>query len=211
VSNLAVQTLPDAEQELAALLRAQPELGPVAARVYTVFPAKAGADPLLVVHRFGGQPKVGRPLVLDEALLQVDVYGGSKGDVARIGALVRALLVERSDRTVLGPYRNVPDETFTPPRPRALVDVTYYLRPASTPTLTEPPPASTPAMGATAGQPGTWTPDGCTVPASLAELQASSVAATPAGAWGSFDYVELGDGTSATWLGTDWSKYPPWS
>jgi hypothetical protein len=131
VTSLDVQTLPDAEQELAALLRAQLELGPVADRVYTAFPAKAGNEPLLVVHRFGGSPIVGRPLVLDEALIQIDVYGGSKGDVARLGSLVRALLADRADQAVLGPYRVVPDETFTPPRPRALIDVSYYLRPTT--------------------------------------------------------------------------------
>jgi len=131
VTSLDVQTLPDAEQELAELLRAQPELGPVADRVYTVFPAKAGPEPLLLVHRFGGTPKVGRPLVLDEALIQIDVYGGSKGDVARLGSLVRALLAERAEQAVLGPYRVVPDDSFAPPRNRALIDVTYYLRPAS--------------------------------------------------------------------------------
>ena len=130
MSNLAVQILPDAERELAELLRAQPELAADADRIYTAFPAKAGGEPLIVVRRYGGEPRVGRPLVLDEALCQVEVYGGRKPDAAELSALVRALLAERSPQTVLGPVRYVPDETFNPPRPRYLVDVTYYLRPA---------------------------------------------------------------------------------
>jgi hypothetical protein len=129
VSNLAVQVLPDAERELVEFLRAQPELAADADRIYTAFPAQAGADSLIIVRRFGGEPKVGRPLVLDEATCQLDIYGGGKGAAYSLAALVRALLADRNHQVVLGPFRYVPDETFSPPRPRYLVDVTYYLRP----------------------------------------------------------------------------------
>jgi hypothetical protein len=130
VSTAELLVLPDAEVDLVAFLKAQPELAELTGRIYTVFPSQAGGDPLLVVRRYGGEPIVRHPLVYEGALLQVEVYGGSKYDVARLGALVRALLDFRSPADVAA-YRFIPDETFNPPRPRALVDVTWYLRPAS--------------------------------------------------------------------------------
>ena len=130
MSNLAVQTLPDVERELVALLRAQPELATLGDRIYTTFPAQQKGSPAtLVVRRYGGEPVVGRPLVLDQCTCQLDVYGGRKAEAADLAALVRALLVERTSWTVLGAFRYVPDETFEPPRPRYIVDVIVYLRP----------------------------------------------------------------------------------
>ncbi|EFL15324.1 hypothetical protein [Streptomyces sp. C] len=59
------------------------------------------------------------------------------------------------------------------------------------------------ATGASAGTPGTYTPDGADVPATLAAL--SSVIATPTSAWTTGKYVLLADGTSkAYWNGTTW-------
>jgi uncharacterized protein DUF3168 len=130
VSDLVAQRLPDAEQELVAFLRAQPELASLAGRIYTVFPSQAGPEPLVVVRRYGGEPKVGRPLVLDEATCQIEVYGGRKAEASDIARLIQTLLSVRLPRTQLGAFRPVFDETFNPPRPRYLVDVTYYLRPA---------------------------------------------------------------------------------
>jgi len=130
MTNLAVQTLPDVERELVALLRAQPELDALQDRIYTTFPAQQKGSPAtVVVRRYGGEPVVSRPLVLDEATCQVDVYGGRKAEAADLVALVRALLVERTPWTVLGALRYVPDETFEPPRPRYILDVLVYLRP----------------------------------------------------------------------------------
>src|SRR4051812_16079955 len=95
-AELEVQVLPDAEREVVNLLLAQPELAWLDGRVFTVYPAQAGTDALIVVRRFGGAPVIARPLVLDEALLQLDVYAQRKAEASKLGALVRALLAHRS-------------------------------------------------------------------------------------------------------------------
>jgi hypothetical protein len=60
------------------------------------------------------------------------------------------------------------------------------------------------ATGATAGSPGLWTPSGSTAPADLATLQASTIAATPATAWTTGQYVDLANGSDAHWDGDTW-------
>lgn len=131
MSVLAEQTLPDAERELVTFLREQPELAvAVADRIYTTFPAQQDGSPLtLVVRRYGGEPVLGRPLVLDEATCQIEVYGGTKAQASNGAALVRALLAVRCASAVLGALRYVPDETFERPRPRYVLDVLLYVRP----------------------------------------------------------------------------------
>lgn len=62
------------------------------------------------------------------------------------------------------------------------------------------------ATGATAGTPGAFTPDGATLPADLAALQASSIVADPAAAWGTGEYVTLGDDSHAYWTGAAWAS-----
>ncbi|WP_411120604.1 hypothetical protein [Streptomyces sp. x-19] len=59
------------------------------------------------------------------------------------------------------------------------------------------------ATGATAGTPGSFTPTGAVVPASLDDLAA--VTATPTSAWTTGKYVALGDGSNAFWSGTAWT------
>lgn len=59
------------------------------------------------------------------------------------------------------------------------------------------------ATGATAGTPGTWTPAGSEGAASLAKL--SGITASPATAWTVGQYVLLGDGTFAHWVGAAWA------
>jgi len=64
-----------------------------------------------------------------------------------------------------------------------------------------------PATGATAGAPGTWTPPGSTPPASVAALAAGSVAASPATAWTTGEYVQTataGAAGQAHWDGAAW-------
>jgi hypothetical protein len=64
-----------------------------------------------------------------------------------------------------------------------------------------------PATGATSGTPGTWTPAGSAPPASVAALQTGGLAATPATAWATGEYVQTGTaGVSgqAYWDGTAW-------
>ncbi|MEU3265116.1 hypothetical protein [Streptomyces bacillaris] len=58
------------------------------------------------------------------------------------------------------------------------------------------------ATGATAGTPGSFTPDGATSPENLAAL--SGVIATPSSAWTTGQHVVLGDSSKAYWNGTAW-------
>ncbi|QJD50662.1 major tail protein [Streptomyces phage Issmi] len=58
------------------------------------------------------------------------------------------------------------------------------------------------ATGATAGAPGSFTPDGSVTPANLAAM--ASVIATPTSAWTTGQYVTLGDASKAYWDGDSW-------
>jgi hypothetical protein len=62
----------------------------------------------------------------------------------------------------------------------------------------------TTATGATAGTPGQFTPTGAPPPDDLADLQASSIVASPVTAWGPGTYVVLGDATHAFWDGNSY-------
>lgn len=59
------------------------------------------------------------------------------------------------------------------------------------------------ATGATAGNPGTFTPNGSAAPNNLSLL--SSVTASPNTAWTTGQHVLLGNGTKAYWNGTAWA------
>ena len=59
------------------------------------------------------------------------------------------------------------------------------------------------ATGATGvGSPGKFTPPGAMPPANLAAM--TGITASPATAWGTGQYVVLGDGSAAHWNGTAW-------
>jgi hypothetical protein len=130
--------LPDAEQLVSAFLRSNSRiLGLVGERVFTVFPAQAGPEPLLLVQRVGGEPPFSQPLVLDVAQLQVDAYGGPKKAAYNLAATARAVLTELEGQVrpegIAGAVRFgssqwLPDETFTPPRPRYIFDVAVAVR-----------------------------------------------------------------------------------
>ena len=69
-----------------------------------------------------------------------------------------------------------------------------------------------PATGATAGVPGTWSPAGSSLPASVAELRAgtpNSVTAAPANTWTAGQFVQTGTAGGpgeAHWDGTAWQE-----
>jgi len=71
-------------------------------------------------------------------------------------------------------------------------------------------PPTTPATGATAGIPGSWTPAASTPPATVADLIAgtpNTVVASPTTAWTTGQYVQTqaaGTGGRASWSGTAW-------
>ncbi|ATI18955.1 major tail protein [Streptomyces phage Tefunt] len=59
------------------------------------------------------------------------------------------------------------------------------------------------ATGATAGAPGSFTPEGSIVPANLAAM--ASVIATPTTAWTTGQHVVLGDASHTYWDGDSWN------
>jgi hypothetical protein len=63
--------------------------------------------------------------------------------------------------------------------------------------------APTPAAGATAGEPGAFTPAGAALPANLTALKAA-IDLGSAAAWAKDEYVVLDDGSKAYWDGTTW-------
>jgi hypothetical protein len=133
VSSPALALIPDAERIVSTFLRAQPRVQAIVGdRVYGVFPAQAGEGPLVLVQRVGGEPPLSQPLVVDEAQLQVDCYGGPKATAYALAATARAVLCElegtvQPDGVVaavrFGSLRWLPDETYPSPRPRYLFDV----------------------------------------------------------------------------------------
>ena len=88
--------LPDAERIVTDFLRAQPELGDMLdGRIYTVLPANP-SWPAARVVRWGGQAIINRPLWLETAMCQVDVWGGGgKFEASLIARTMRALLAAR--------------------------------------------------------------------------------------------------------------------
>lgn len=61
-----------------------------------------------------------------------------------------------------------------------------------------------PPTNATAGTPGSFTPSGSAVPATIAALRTAIPAPTPATAWTTGQYVVIGSG-NVYWNGTDWA------
>jgi hypothetical protein len=132
--------MPDVEAIVSSALRSDANIiALVDDRVYGELP-KDVADrvgPLVRLARIGGGP-TGQPLHLDAALMQFDVWGGSKKQAREVAATIAAVLDELAGTagadgyitgTAPGSVRYVPDETFTPHRPRYVVDVIVYARP----------------------------------------------------------------------------------
>jgi len=141
--------LPDVERLVSGYLRQHSLVeGLIGERVFTVFPSQAGGESLLLVQRIGGTPPLSHPLVIDEAQLQLDAYGGSKVQAWALMACTLAALDElqglvRPEGSVAavrqGAIRWQPDDTFKPVRPRFVADVTLTTRPA-TPAARSPEP-----------------------------------------------------------------------
>jgi hypothetical protein len=135
--------LPDVERLVSAYLRAHVDVVElVGDRVYTAFPSGAGDDasPLVLVQRIGGTPPLSHPLVVDEAQVQVDAYGGGKAlawevlttVLAAFDELEGVVFADGSSVSAVrqGAIRAADDDTFTPSRPRFVADVTLTTRPA---------------------------------------------------------------------------------
>lgn len=100
-----------------------------------------------------------------------------------------------------GPYSDAPTVNPWPVGALRYIGVTDVQPPAPT----QGAHAIVPATGATAGEPGTWTPANAGPFMNLAALQAASVTATPNAAWSTGEHVVLGDGSHAYWDGAAWA------
>lgn len=96
---MALQVLVDAEKLVSEYLRARPEVTElVGNRTYTEIPAEP-AWPIVVLHRFGGTPKISEHL--DVAHIHFDAYGGSKFEARRLAATVFAAVHDLPKQGVL--------------------------------------------------------------------------------------------------------------
>lgn len=138
-------TLVDVEALVSQYLRSQSEVTAyVAQRVYTALP-ESKTFPLVRLTRVGGVPPMSRPLHMDTAHLQVDVFGGSKATALDTIDAVREELAKIVDEAAVqplgvvcgvrfGPLAYLPDDTFEPAKPRYVLDVFVTVRPAPLPT-----------------------------------------------------------------------------
>lgn len=137
--------IPSCEQVLSYYLRNNADIiALVSDRVYTTTPKTPGEKiPMIITHRIGGSPLATRPLWIDQAVIQVDCYGGGKFDTETLAHTARAAICDDfpgfqtgsgTDAVITdvaaGALLYQPDEAFTPPKPRYLFDVTITLHPA---------------------------------------------------------------------------------
>lgn len=138
-------TLVDVEALVSQYLRSQSEVTAyVGQRVYTALPMNV-VFPCVRITRIGGVPPMSRPMHVDNAHLQVDVFGGSKSTALDVVDTVREELAKIADDAPVqplgvvcgvrfGPLAYLPDETYAPAKPRYALDVTVTVRPAPLPT-----------------------------------------------------------------------------
>ena len=139
---MTVQLMPNVEVLFSDFLRDQAEVTAlVGAHVYTVLPAKFDAWPAVRVTRIPSAPVHAGRLHLDGALVQVDVWGGPKALAFQIIETIRAATHLRLEGghdaggctgVDFGPMGYLPDESWTPARPRYTCDVTLYVHPSPT-------------------------------------------------------------------------------
>lgn len=131
--------LPDAEALVSQFLRAQPELeAAIGNRVYTALPGHP-TWPLIRLTLVAGSPVVSRPLVVDRPRIQLEAYGGSKKDARDLIDLARRLIAARIEGVhaglgvvsgyVFGNQSYLPDDSYSPTRPRYIADVELITKP----------------------------------------------------------------------------------
>lgn len=108
-------------------------------RAYTSLPAEVGF-PAQRVTRVGGTPRPG-PAMLDEPILQIDSWGGTKHQAWEAAVWAQEALKNRlpgrhpeglvygEQAVALGALRYLPDTTYDPAKPRYVFDVTLLTRP----------------------------------------------------------------------------------
>lgn len=136
--------LPHVERLASAYLRTVPEVvALVEQRVYTAFPRQLDeSKPFALVQRVGGAPVLAHPRVIDSAELQLDTYGGPQAVAHELAEVCLAALEawqgEQPDAggnvagVTVGAKRYVPDETWTPARPRYVSDLVVVIKPSAT-------------------------------------------------------------------------------
>lgn len=134
---MTLQILPDVERLTVTWLRDQVEAAAIFDdRIYTEIP-NSPTWPLARITRVGGGP-TSRLARLDAAELQLDVWGGPKATAydgfTTLLALMAGRMVGTHDLGVVSAVevvslRWLPDDSFTPARPRYSADVRVWLHP----------------------------------------------------------------------------------
>lgn len=133
----------DAERLVSVFLRNQTAVTDlVGDRVYTDLPSRP-VFPLVRLTLIGGSPVYSRPLFLDEAVIQIDSYGGPKVQARLIVDTIRDLMAADSFSGIhphglvcsvrFGELAYVPDDLFEPPKPRYVAQATLFTRPQEAP------------------------------------------------------------------------------
>ena len=140
---MSTPTLPNAERLLSAFWRQDADVvaSALSDHVFTDLPAGWSTWPAARVTRIGGAPLFTVPHVIDEPLMQVDVWGGPKSTTYDVAAVLRGSLVAATRLPFavpgagvlscverFGALRYVPDVTWDPARPRYLFDVVVQTR-----------------------------------------------------------------------------------
>ncbi len=132
---MEAHVLPDIEALVIAWALDSDDVNTVDDRIYGALPANP-TFPAIRVTRIGGTPPQ-RLHWLDEALLQVDVFGGPKATARLVAATFAAHLSANLTGThdlgvvtavTVGGLQWQPDESFSPAKPRYTFDaqVTYH-------------------------------------------------------------------------------------
>ena len=138
--------LPDAERMVSSFLRAQPEMASFANRIFTELPTGTKSFPLMRLTRFGGIPAFSRPVWLDVAILQIDVWADQKVQARLLAETARACIYQRlpgvhdegvCTAVIMSTLSFSPDQVFTDPGKRSAkaryrFDCSVYAHPGST-------------------------------------------------------------------------------
>lgn len=137
---MTVHVLPDIEKIVIDWALHTPEVNTVNDRIYSTIPANP-TWPLIRLFRIGGLP-TSRLLWLDEALLQVDVFGGSKSTARLIAETFRAhasaeLVGAHGEGVItavaVGGLVWLPDTAYDPAKPRYTFDLSVTYHPTTSP------------------------------------------------------------------------------
>lgn len=133
---MTISKLPNAQVLVTEFLRGDPDVTAIFGdNIFTELPP-THTWPAARVTRVGGAAD-SYPVVLDQPLIQIDVWGGPKVLAESAAQTIRAVLATRlpgAHRTgivygvTLGSLRDLPDTTFDPARPRYILDISMTTR-----------------------------------------------------------------------------------